>query len=467
MSDQLFSLAGLATLGWVLLILLPRWWVTRRMAELEIFPVYLAVLYLVGIVPLLIALGPGIIRDFGNADGVARLLAARNLALIAWIHILAFDQVVGVMIYRDNMRHRYMHVVVQSIVLVFTFLFGPVGYLAYSILRAVARRRRELAASDVWRKVERSDVVTAPRLPPESVTPRSALALLFAAWSRERALFSLGILGFVLGALALVAIGLRGRFVAPEGDLVKAATFDLAIALYVLTIAVLFDAAPFTARGRRVWRGWQLTLGLLSYALETIQISRGIDPRFSVHGSLLDKLGGGFFLLIATALLVLSVILFVKIQRTRAMFDPNLKLAIGYAGGATMVGFGTGYVMTAVGGSHYGAAGNILPLHALGFHALQALPIVALFFVWAESEPAAARRWIHLAGLAWMCACLAVAAQLFAGRAPLAPSVALFAAVTLISVWATTLARGAFAWHSSRRVRRESAQPEVVLAQSR
>jgi hypothetical protein len=244
MSDQLFSLAGIATLGWVVLILLPRWWVTRRMADLEAFPVYLAVLYLVGIVPLLVAMGPGIIRDFGNADGVARLLAVRNLALIAWIHILAFDQVVGVMIYRDNMRHRYVHVVVQSIVLAFTFLFGPVGYLAYSILRAVARRRRDLAASDVWRKVERSDVAAALRLPPEPVIPRSALALLFAAWSRERALFALGVVGLLLGVLGLVTIALRGRIVAPEGDLVKAVSFDVAIALYVLTMAVFFDAAP-------------------------------------------------------------------------------------------------------------------------------------------------------------------------------------------------------------------------------
>ena len=142
-----------------------------------------AVLYLVGIVPLLIASGPGIIRDFGTADGVATLLARRDVGLIAWIHILVFDQVVGVLIYRDNRAERYMPLVVQSIVLCLTFLFGPVGYLAYALLRALARRRRKLAAHQIWQKRERAEIVGTWRPPHESVTPRSALVLLFAAWS--------------------------------------------------------------------------------------------------------------------------------------------------------------------------------------------------------------------------------------------------------------------------------------------
>jgi hypothetical protein len=465
MSDQLFNLAGLATLGWVLLILLPGWWVTRRMAELEIFPVYLAILYLVGIVPLLIASGPGIIRDFGNADGVARLLASRDVALIAWIHILVFDQVVGVLIYRDNATHRYVPVLVQSIVLCLTFLFGPVGYLAYTVLRAVARQRRARAARQIWRKAESGEADGPQRMPRENVTPRSAVGLLIAAWSRERALFAVGVTGLVLGAVGLVAVALRGRIVPPEGDLIKAASFDVAIALYLLTMAVFADAAPFTSRGRRIWRGWQIALALASYALESIQIARGIDPRFSVHGSVIDKLGGGLFLLIATALLLLSVLVFVKILRNRAANDVNLQLAIGYASGATMVGFGTGYLMSAVGGSRYGVAANILPLHALGFHALQALPLVALLFIWAGVETASARRWIHLAGLAWIGACLAAAAQVFAGRAPLDPTVATFLAAVLICVWATALGRGAHAWRSSMRVRSAGVQPRAALVQ--
>ena len=69
------------------------------------------------------------------------------------------------------------------------------------------------------------------------------------------------------------------------------------------------------------------------------------------------------------------------------------------------------------------AHGYLLPfLYYKGFHALQALPLVALLFIWAGAEPTFARRWIHVAGLAWIAACLAVAAQMFAGHAPLAQS---------------------------------------------
>jgi hypothetical protein len=465
MSDQLFSLAGIATLGWVLLILLPGWRVTRRMADLEVFPIYLAILYLVGIAPLLVASGPGIIRDFGNADGVANLLARRDVALIAWIHILVFDQVVGVMIYRENARERYMPVVVQSLVLVLTFLFGPVGYLAYSAARAVARRKRSQVAGKIWKIAESADAPGDPPMKLENVTPRSALRLLFTAWSRERSVFAVGVLGLVLGLIGLTAIAVRGRLIPPEGDLSKAVSFDMALGIFLLTMAAFAGFAPFTERGRRVWNGAIVALSLVSFALENIQIGRGIDPRFSQAGSVADQLGGGFFFLIATGLLATFAILFTKILRLRvSSTNAPLMLAIRYGCGATALGFATGYLMSTVGGSRYGAAGNILPLHAMGFHALQALPLVALFFLWADVEPTQARRWIHVAGLAWIGACVAVAWQMFAGRGPLEASLAGLAAAALIGVWALSLARGAYAWHLSTRVRRAHEALQAALA---
>src|SRR5262249_26371933 len=137
----LFSLAGIAIIAWLLLIFLPTWRLTRRLAAIELFPVYLCLLYLAGVVPLLFEHGLGIVRDFGTAEGVIRLLADPDIALVAWIHILAFDQVVGLVIYRDNMSARHVPVPVQSILLVVTLMFGPVGYLSYYILRQTARRQ--------------------------------------------------------------------------------------------------------------------------------------------------------------------------------------------------------------------------------------------------------------------------------------------------------------------------------------
>jgi hypothetical protein len=439
------------------------------MAELEVFPIYLAVLYLVGVVPLVVAAGPGIIRDFGNADGVANLLARRDVALIAWIHILAFDQVVGVLIYRDNMSHRYLPIFGQSLVLVLTFLFGPVGYLAYSAARAVARGRRSNAARQMWRKEEATDVAKTQPTPRTNVTPTSALHMLAAAWSRERGLFAVGVLGVALGATGLATAVFRGRMIPPEGDLSKAASFDGALGIFLLTLAVFVGLAPFTERGRRVWSVTVMALSLVSYGMENIQISRGIDPRFTHVGSVADQLGGAFFLLIASGVLVTFVILFAKILLNGASRNSApLMLAIRYGCGATAFGFATGYLMSAVVGSRYGPAGNILPLHALGFHSLQALPLVALFFMWSNVEPAIARRWIHSAGLAWIGACLAVACQMFAGRSPLEPSPATFAAVGLLLVWMVALARGAWAWRSAMRGQTAAVPPaQAALAQSR
>jgi hypothetical protein len=141
MYPTLFELAGIAILGWALLIFLPGWKVTRWFGQTAAFPIYLSVLYLVGIIPLVVAAGPGIIRDFGSMQGVLGLLEDPDVALIAWIHILAFDHLIGVLIYRDNMRHRFVPLPLQSVVLFFTLMLGPVGFVSYWVLRRLRKGR--------------------------------------------------------------------------------------------------------------------------------------------------------------------------------------------------------------------------------------------------------------------------------------------------------------------------------------
>jgi hypothetical protein len=136
----LFSLAGPAAFAWLLLILLPKWRVTEWLARTSIVPALMAVLYVVGIATLIAQSGLGFTRDFGNAEGVTRLMARQDVALVAWIHILVFDQLVGLFIYRDNMRHRYVPLVAQSVILFLTFMFGPVGFLTYYLARLVVSR---------------------------------------------------------------------------------------------------------------------------------------------------------------------------------------------------------------------------------------------------------------------------------------------------------------------------------------
>ena len=131
----LFKLAGFAAPAWALLIFLPTWRGTRWVARSAIIPALLAVLYLIGIGTQISQSGIGFMRDFGSAEGVAGLMAQQNIALVAWIHFLAFDQLVGIFIYRDNMHHRYVPIPIQSVILFLTFMLGPVGFLAYYLIR--------------------------------------------------------------------------------------------------------------------------------------------------------------------------------------------------------------------------------------------------------------------------------------------------------------------------------------------
>lgn len=132
----LFKIAGFAAPIWALLIFLPTWRGTRWIARSAIVPALLCILYVIGIVGLISASGFGFVREFGSAEGVAHLLSQSDIALVAWIHFLAFDQLVGIFIYRDNMHHRYVPIPVQSVILFFTFMLGPVGFLTYYLLRA-------------------------------------------------------------------------------------------------------------------------------------------------------------------------------------------------------------------------------------------------------------------------------------------------------------------------------------------
>jgi hypothetical protein len=132
---RLFELAAFATPAWFFLIFLPTWRGTRWLARSALFPVLLSILYLIGLVMLVRESGFGFMRDFGNAAGVTALLARQDVAMVAWIHILAFDQLVGLFIYRDNMHHRYVPIVAQSVILFFTFMLGPIGFLSYFLAR--------------------------------------------------------------------------------------------------------------------------------------------------------------------------------------------------------------------------------------------------------------------------------------------------------------------------------------------
>ncbi len=136
--EQLFSLATTAVLpGWLLLVLAPGWRWSARLVSAVLLPGLLGLLYL-----WLVAAHWGSEPEagYGSLAEVAALFRSPWLLLAGWVHYLAFDLFVGAWEVRDAQRLGISHLLVVPC-LALTFLFGPVGLVAYLGLRGGMRRR--------------------------------------------------------------------------------------------------------------------------------------------------------------------------------------------------------------------------------------------------------------------------------------------------------------------------------------
>lgn len=456
MYRTLFDLAGYAMIGWALVIFLPTWKVTRKLAETAVFPVYLAILYLVGVGSVIAAQGPGFMSDFGSADGVLGLLATESVALIAWIHILAFDQLVGVLIYRDNMRYRFVPIPIQSVLLFATLMLGPIGFLTYWAARVSRARGRAVA----WGEPQPVEAVRAAPAPATAtVAPRysevvegdTVVARVTGLLRRNPALVWLAGLGFGSAALLTAVAAVNGgwRF-GQEGRLLEAVKFDVALGIYILTLALILPLAPFTETGRRRWVRWMVGLGVFAFAVETVQSLRGLDPRFSEIAGPVDLAIGGIFFVDALGVMVLFIILLMTFFRKDAIPDrPLLALALRYGAGASMLAFGVGIAMgTVYQGRVVAGAGDMMLLHAAGFHGLQAVPLVALLLGTIAFANGQGRTLVHISGAGWLALCIGLLLQPLAGNPPLTPSPQLAISAAGALLWAST-----FAWAVRARTR--------------
>lgn len=134
--EQLFPVLNAVSLvSWLLLAIFPRRpLVTRTIAGAAV-PVFFAVAY----IAIIASAWGGSEGGFSSLDGVASLFANRWLLLAGWTHYLAFDLLVGVWEVRDSIERRIPHLLVVPC-LALTFMFGPVGWLLYQLIRGVAGR---------------------------------------------------------------------------------------------------------------------------------------------------------------------------------------------------------------------------------------------------------------------------------------------------------------------------------------
>lgn len=136
--ESLFSLASFTAMaGWVLLaagIALNNA-LLRDMLAGRVVPALLAAAYTV----LIVLFWAGSDGGFDSLDNVARLFANPWLLLAGWVHYLAFDLAIGAIIARRTFDEGLPRLVLIPI-LPLTFLFGPIGWLAFEALRVLMRK---------------------------------------------------------------------------------------------------------------------------------------------------------------------------------------------------------------------------------------------------------------------------------------------------------------------------------------
>lgn len=137
--EQLFATANaIALIGWLALAASPfraRWSSRVRFIAGQAVPLLFALAY--GALFLRAGMGDG---GYGSLAAVQRLMAVPDLLTAGWLHYLAFDLFVGAWIAERAGALGMPHLLIVPL-LALTWLFGPLGWLGFVVLRALLRLR--------------------------------------------------------------------------------------------------------------------------------------------------------------------------------------------------------------------------------------------------------------------------------------------------------------------------------------
>lgn len=374
--DEAFAAAGrLAIIGWLALILLPRWRGVAAALAGWIVPGLLSLGYLV-----LIAVHWHEAKGgFASLDSVAALFASKPLLLAGWVHYLAFDLFVGNWILRRSQEEAIPHWLMLP-VLTLTFLFGPIGYLAWLLLRA-----------SFW--IARDDRIARfqARLP---------------AWLRDFEIEPrLAAAAFAMLALAVPTVFawlVDPRQFQGVDTWIKPLKFELSVALYLLTLALFLPLAG--ERFRASWLGRYLVWPVIvPITLEVLYIAWRASRAEASHYNTDNVLGAWLYTLMGIGAVMFTVapgFLAYGLARRDATPMPEplrwslvaglaLTCLFGLTSGAFLGSSASGHYVGAQPAPHptlpflgwSRSIGDLRVAHFLGLHALQIIPAFALL-VW-------------------------------------------------------------------------------------
>lgn len=279
-----------------------------------------------------------------------------------------------------------------------------------------------------------------------TLTSSSPRELLSRAWALSPALV-LGTAAMTLGLVfSVLGLALDPRLLLGEPVWLKPAKFYASFALYDATL--LYLLAALTERGGFVRRvGAILSVcGVLEMVCITVQAARGVRSHFN-NATLFDTLSYGTMAVVVLVLWVTMVVLGVALLRAK-LENRALASALRLGLVIAVVGMALGFFMTAphngqlealkagqqlaergahsFGGKDGGpglplvgwslTAGDMRPAHFLGLHAMQVLPVLA---VWLSRRRMRSelheRAWVRAVGAAWLGLTLALALQALRG----------------------------------------------------
>ena len=136
-AEQIFPVCNIvAMVGWLLLVVAPRWRVTEWLVISGIWSLVLSLIYFI----LIVIHFPGAEGGFGTLDEVATLFSNRYLLLAVWVHYLAFDLLVGALEVRQSKAAGIPHLLLIP-VLVLTFMLGPIGLVVFFVIKSVRQKK--------------------------------------------------------------------------------------------------------------------------------------------------------------------------------------------------------------------------------------------------------------------------------------------------------------------------------------
>ena len=138
MGETLYTVFNLSVLPfWALMIFAPGWSVTQRIIRTPVVPLLYAVLYVGLLVTSTMSDAPG---DLGSLANLRLAFESDAPLLLAWVHYLCFDMVVGMWEVREAQAHGISALWLGPCLLA-TLALGPLGFLLFLGVRWFKTKR--------------------------------------------------------------------------------------------------------------------------------------------------------------------------------------------------------------------------------------------------------------------------------------------------------------------------------------